>query len=91
MYVCNYANGERNCDGCGSCKEVPSYICPVCGEEAYETVFVSNDGEVLGCDNCAQIKEAYDMAVAQAQEREDAKADEEYEAWRDDRLEANNN
>ena len=80
-YKCKHGNHE--CDGCGSCQETPSYICPVCGEEVYETVFVSNDGEVLGCDNCAHIKEPCDMI----EDNDDA----EYEAWRGTRLEADYN
>lgn len=83
MYVCNYASGERNCDGCGNCKKSRSYFCPVCGEEVYETIFVANDGEVIGCENCAQIKEPCDMI----QSDDDAYADEEYERWRDEKLE----
>lgn len=72
--------GNRECDGCGNCKEDHTYICPICGEEVFETVFVSNDGEVLGCDNCAQIKEPCDMI--------DDGSDDAYEDWRDRKLEA---
>lgn len=59
-YMCRkYHNKE--CDGCGECNPDPHYYCPICGEEVYETVFVSNDGEVIGCENCAQIKEPFEM------------------------------
>ena len=34
--------------------------CRHCGEEVYETVFVS-DGEVIGCENCAEIKEPHEV------------------------------
>ncbi len=85
MYICK--SGNRECDGCGACQETPTYICPVCGEEVFETVFVSNDGEVLGCDNCAQIKEPYEMAEAERQRIEDEKADEDFEYWREKRFE----
>lgn len=52
---------KSECDGCGGCGNEEYYYCPVCGEEVYETVFVSNDGDVLGCDNCAKIKEPWEM------------------------------
>ena len=84
MYVCNWKSGNQECDGCGSCKKSRSYYCPICGEEVYETIFVSNDGEVLGCENCAQIKEPCDMIGSD----DDAYEDEAYERWRDERLEA---
>ena len=59
-YMCKkYHN--RECDGCGDCTPDYHYYCPVCGDEVYETVFVSNDGEVIGCENCAQIKEPFEM------------------------------
>ena len=60
-YTC--VKGLKNeCDGCMDCKGgEPIYYCPICGEEVCETVFVSNDGEVLGCDNCAHIKEPQEM------------------------------
>ena len=83
MYVCRYKSGNQECDSCGRCGKTPSYFCPVCGEEVYETIFVTNDGEVLGCENCAQIKEPCDMI----QEEEDPRADEAYEDWRDSRFE----
>lgn len=72
--------GNRECDGCGCCdRESQSYYCPVCGEEVYESVYVTNDGVVLGCENCAQIKEPCDMI--------ESNEDSEYEAWRDEKLE----
>ena len=83
MYVCNYKSGNQDCDGCGACKESRTYYCPICGEEVYETVFVANDGEVLGCENCAQIKEPCDMLGDP-----DDNSDSEYEEWRDSRREA---
>ena len=52
---------NRDCDGCMDCKSEKDYYCPVCGKEVCETVYVSNSGEVLGCDNCAQIKEPWEM------------------------------
>ena len=77
--------GNRECDGCGCCKEgSPSYYCPICGEEVYETVFVANDGEVIGCENCAQIKEPRDMLKESNFDNDDS----EYEYWRDQKLEA---
>ena len=59
-YMCKkYFNKE--CDGCMDCKPSPHYYCPVCGEEVYETVFVNNDGEIIGCENCAEIKEPHEV------------------------------
>ena len=43
------------------CKSDDRYYCPVCGQEVYESVFVSNDGDVIGCENCAQIKEPWEL------------------------------
>ena len=59
-YMCHkYHNTE--CDGCMDCQPASHYFCPVCGEEVYEAVYVANDGTVLGCDNCAQIKDPHEV------------------------------
>lgn len=61
-YMCRkYHNAE--CNGCMECwcENEPQYFCPICGEEVYESVYVTNDGDVLGCENCAQIKEPHEM------------------------------
>lgn len=63
-YIC-IKDKNRECDGCMTCK-ADSYICPICGEEVYEVVYVSNDGNVIGCDNCAQIKEVWEMIEDEA-------------------------
>ena len=52
--------GNRECDGCMDCQPTYHYYCPICGNEVYETVFVS-DGEVIGCENCAEIKEPHEV------------------------------
>lgn len=88
-YNCKY--GSRECDGCGRCEEDQKYFCPICGEEVYETVFVTNDGEVLGCENCAQIKEPCDILKTLRQEQEAERADAEYQVWKDDRYETYGN
>ena len=49
------------CNGCMDCKPSPQYFCPICGKEVYETVFVANDGEVIGCEHCAEIKEPHEV------------------------------
>ena len=41
--------------------ENKDYYCQICGERVLEVVYVANDGEVLGCENCAQIKEPHEM------------------------------
>ncbi len=51
----------RECDACGDCNPEPRFYCPVCGDEVFEAVYVSNGGDILGCDNCAQIKEPYEV------------------------------
>ncbi len=43
------------CDGCGECEDRREYICPVCGEVVYETVYKTVDGDVFGCENCVEI------------------------------------
>ena len=58
-YIC--IKGNRECIGCMECSPSPHYYCPVCGKEVYETVFVDNSGDVIGCENCAQIKEPYEV------------------------------
>lgn len=58
-YYCVKDN-RRECDGCMDCKPEQNYYCPICGEEVYETVFVS-DGEVIGCEHCAEIKEPHEV------------------------------
>lgn len=49
------------CEGCGECNGAKTYYCPICGEEVLEAVYVSDDGTVLGCENCAQIKEPWEV------------------------------
>lgn len=49
------------CTGCMACQEDEEYYCPVCGEEVSETVYVSNDGEIVGCENCISTKEPWEM------------------------------
>jgi transcription elongation factor Elf1 len=49
-----------------TCKPEEHYFCPICGQEVYETVFVANEGDVIGCDNCAQIKEPWEMLKDEA-------------------------
>ena len=59
-YIC-IKDHNRECDGCMTCKSEDRYFCPVCGQEVFEVVYVSNDGDVIGCDNCAHIKEPWEM------------------------------
>jgi hypothetical protein len=54
-------NHCKECDGCGDCENDTHYYRSVCNEEVYETVFVNNDGEVIGCENCAEIKEPHEV------------------------------
>lgn len=58
-YPCILYGGE--CDGCGKCQgEEKKYYCPICGEEV-DGVYVSNDGEVVGCENCVTLKDIWDV------------------------------
>ena len=59
-YLCTKYH-DRECDGCMDCYPSPRYFCPVCGEEVFEAVYVANDGDILGCDNCAHIKEPHEV------------------------------
>ena len=54
-------SGNKECDGCMGCEAEAHYYCPVCGEEVCESVFVSNSGDVVGCENCTNIKEPYEV------------------------------
>ena len=59
-YQCVRSNKE--CDGCGNCEPPEThYYCPICDEEVYENVFVNIDGEVIGCENCVETKEPYEV------------------------------
>lgn len=49
------------CDGCMECCPETHYYCPICGKEVYETVFVDNSGDVIGCKNCAETKEPHEV------------------------------
>lgn len=60
-------NPARECEGCMDCKPTPHYYCPVCGEEVYETVFVDNDGEILGCEHCAETKEPHEVLESETE------------------------
>ena len=53
--------GGSECDGCMDCQEQQEYYCPICGEEVTETVYVSNDGEIVGCENCIIKKETWEV------------------------------
>lgn len=53
-------DSAKECDGCMDCQEEVHYYCPVCDKEVFEVVYVS-DGEVIGCENCAEIKEPHEV------------------------------
>lgn len=48
-------NQHYECDGCGQCHK--HYYCPVCGEEVTDTMYVHDDGTVLGCPSCVMEKD----------------------------------
>jgi rRNA maturation endonuclease Nob1 len=66
-YMCT-RTFNKECDGCQECMPTPHYYCPICGEEVYETVFVKDDGEIIGCENCAEIKEPHEVLKNEADE-----------------------
>jgi hypothetical protein len=45
---------KDECDGCGECNDNRTPICPVCGEEVYESVYKNTEGDVIGCENCVE-------------------------------------
>jgi hypothetical protein len=49
------------CTGCMDCREPEEYYCPICGERVFEIVYVSTDGDVVGCENCVNTKEPYEV------------------------------
>ena len=34
-------------------------VCPICGEEC-DTVYLDADGDIVGCDQCISLVDAYD-------------------------------
>ena len=50
-------DSQVECSGCMCCKPEPTYYCPICGDEILYTVYVANDGTVIGCENCAKEKD----------------------------------
>ena len=59
-------HGGGECSGCMSCKEPLQYYCPICGEEVHETVFVDLDGDVVGCENCVERKDVWEVMENEA-------------------------
>ena len=61
-YNCIKYSNKRECDGCGDCQpEEKEYYCPVCGELVEDRVYVSTDGDILGCENCVKEKDPREM------------------------------
>ena len=59
-YMC-IKHHNRECFACGNCQDVREYECPECGKVA-ETLYTSNvNDEILGCDNCITVKDAYEV------------------------------
>ena len=59
-YLC-IKNANKECDGCMECKGSEPYYCEVCGEEVSERVYVSINGDIVGCENCIEEKEPCDV------------------------------
>jgi hypothetical protein len=54
-------NGARECDGCMACQDNNEYFCPKCGEQVFDTVYISDDGVIVGCENCIITKDPYEV------------------------------
>lgn len=63
-FRCKIGVGE--CDGCMACQPEPKYYCPVCGDRVYESVFVDDGGDVIGCENCVKEKEPHEVLKNEA-------------------------
>ena len=46
--------------GCPTHPE-PVIVCPVCGQECEDLYVVESTGDVVGCDQCIQKKDALDV------------------------------
>ena len=54
-------SGSCECDGCMECQDEEEYICPKCGKEVFDTIYISDDGSIVGCENCIITKEPYEV------------------------------
>lgn len=36
------------------------FVCPICGEKAYELYYNNRTSEIVGCDYCIEIKDSID-------------------------------
>lgn len=57
-------SGGKECTGCMRCQEdEKTYKCPICGHEigGGDDLFISKDGDVIGCDECVRRKEAWEV------------------------------
>jgi hypothetical protein len=59
-YNCVKYNGKE-CDGCGECQPDTEYYCPVCGELVEDRIYISAEGDILGCENCIREKDPREM------------------------------
>ena len=60
-------------------------ICPLCDEEC-ETLFVADDGEVIGCENCVNQRDSWEVMAEQEQAEKDYWGDRKYDEWKDSGL-----
>lgn len=42
-------------------EEETAPICPICGEEC-DTYYFSAENEIIGCDNCVEARDAWEIA-----------------------------
>ena len=60
-YMCIKVH-NKECNGCMECKgSNEPYYCEICGEEVCEKVYVSINGDIVGCENCIEEKEPCDV------------------------------
>ena len=54
--------------------EGPDPVCPICGHECPETIFLQ-DGDVVGCENCIDAQDANDWAADEWERQKEAERD----------------
>lgn len=43
------------------CPEAHRPVCPYCGEESYELYFSTQIGQIVGCEACVKLKDAFEL------------------------------
>ena len=56
--------------------------CPLCDEEC-ETLFISDENEVLGCEHCVNTKDSWEWMADQEQAEKSYWDDRKYQEWKE--------